>query len=156
MMGAVDVAGWDAAQFIYSTTLLLDARDFVGWLGRCTSDFSYAIRAWSPEIRRDMTWLAYDYAGMETLIRQLPRHNSDQSALTRHVTVYTVEPLENGPRVISALTVYRTDLDGGETRVFAVGRYHDELVRVGSEWRLRSREVRLDTRSLGIGTHYPL
>jgi methanesulfonate monooxygenase small subunit len=103
-----------------------------------------------------MTWLAYDRAGMETLIRQLPRHNSDQSVLTRHVTVYTVEPLENGARVVSALAVYRTDLDGGETRVFAVGRYYDELVRVGNEWRLRAREVRLETRSLGIGTHYPL
>jgi len=156
MVGAVDLAGWDAGQFVYSTTLLLDARDFVAWLDRCSDDFTYVIRAWSPEIRRDMTWLAYDRSGMETLIRQLPRHNSDQSVLTRHVTVYTVEPLENGARVVSALTVYRTDLDGGETRIFAVGHYHDELVRVGNEWQLRAREVRLDTRSLGIGTHYPL
>ena len=156
MVGTVDVASWDAAQFVYSSTLLLDARDFVGWLGRCSDDFTYAIRAWSPEIRRDMTWLEYDHAGMETLIRQLPRHNSDQSVLTRHVTVYTVERVEDGARIVTALTVYRTDLDGGETRIFAVGRYHDDLVRVGSEWRLRSREVRLHTRSLGIGTHYPL
>jgi len=151
-----DTALEGAAQFVYETVLLLDARDFAGWLTLCASDFTYAIRAWSPEIRRDMTWLAHDRDGMETLVRQLPRHNTDQSVFTRHATVYTVQPTENAVKAVSALAVYRTELDGGETRLYAVGRYHDELVRVGGEWRLRAREVRLDTRSLGIGTHYPL
>jgi len=145
-----------AAQFIYSTVLLLDARDFAGWLAVCSEDFTYAIRAWSPEIRRDMTWLAYDRPAMETLVRQLPRHNSDQSVLTRHATVYTLEADGALVKAISALSVYRSDLDGGASHLYAVGHYHDALVRVADGWRLRAREVRLQTRSLGIGTHYPL
>jgi methanesulfonate monooxygenase small subunit len=147
-----------AAAFVYRTVLLLDDRDFAGWLALCSADFSYAIRAWSPEIRRDMTWLAYDLDGMQTLVRQLPRHNTDHSVFSRHATVYAVEPAEagDGARVTTALTVYRTELDGGASRLYAVGRYHDVLAREGGEWRLRQREVRLQTRSLGIGTHYPL
>ena len=93
---------------------------------------------------------------METLVRQLARHNTDQSVFTRHATVYTVEPDGEALRVLTALSVYRTELDGGTTHVFAVGQYHDALAWVEDGWRLRSREVRLQTRSLGIGTHYPL
>ena len=151
-----DAATAGAAQFVYSTVLLLDARDFAGWLACCTEDFRYAIRAWSPEIRRDMTWLAYDRAGMETLVRQLPRHNSDHSLFTRHATVYTVEPEESAVKVRSALSIYRTELDGGTTHLYAVGHYHDTLVHTGGSWHLQAREVRLQTRSLGIGTHFPL
>jgi methanesulfonate monooxygenase subunit beta len=148
---------WEIAQFVYSTVIRLDARDFVGWLAQCDAGFTYAIRAWSPEIRRDVTFIEHDRDGIEMLVRQLPRHNSDQSVLTRHATVYTVGP-ETGEsvEVVSALTVYRTELDGGATAIFAVGRYHDRVRRTPDGLRLASREVRLDTRSLGIGTHYPL
>jgi 3-phenylpropionate/cinnamic acid dioxygenase small subunit len=38
----------ELAQLVYSGVLLLDAKDFAGWLGLCADDFSYAIRAWSP------------------------------------------------------------------------------------------------------------
>jgi len=58
--------------------------------------------------------------------------------------------------IVSAVSIYRTELDGGATSLFAGGRYHDRAVHSGGRWRLRSRELRLDTRSLGIGTHYPL
>ncbi|MBD5634484.1 MAG: nuclear transport factor 2 family protein, partial [Candidatus Eremiobacteraeota bacterium] len=58
--------------------------------------------------------------------------------------------------VVSAVAIYRTTLDGGETNLFASGRYTDTLVRAHEGWRFRSRDLRLDTRSLGIGTHYPL
>ena len=43
-----------------------------------------------PEIRKPLTWLAHDKAGLATLFGNPPRHNSDSSPLTRHVTVYTV------------------------------------------------------------------
>jgi methanesulfonate monooxygenase small subunit len=143
---------------VYSGVLLLDAKDFTGWLGLCAEDFSYAIRAWSPEIRKDITWLEHDLEGITTLVQHLPRHNTDQSVFTRHATVYTVnlDEGQNSATIVSAVTIYRTELDGGATSLFAVGRYHDRAVHSGGRWRLRSRELRLDTRSLGIGTHYPL
>jgi methanesulfonate monooxygenase small subunit len=148
----------ELAQLVYSGVLLLDAKDFAGWLDLCADDFSYAIRAWSPEIRKDITWLEHDLDGIATLVRQLPRHNTDHSIFTRHATVYTVnfDDGQDTAGIVSAVSIYRTELDGGATGLFAVGRYHDRAVRSGGRWRLRSRELRLDTRSLGIGTHYPL
>jgi len=152
------IAYHEIAQLVYAGVVLLDAKDFAGWLDLCDADFSYAIRAWSPEIRKDMTWLEHDRDGVTTLVRQLPRHNTDQSIFTRHVTVYTVnlDDTQDAASVVSAVSIYRTELDGGATALFAVGRYHDVAVRSGNRWLLRSRELRLDTRSLGIGTHYLL
>jgi methanesulfonate monooxygenase subunit beta len=146
----------EVAQFVYATVMLLDVKDFAGWLDLCTPDFTYAIRAWSPELRADMTWLDHDREGIDLLVRQLPRHQSDQSVLTRHATVYSVDAVDDELSVVTALTIYRTERDGGETKIFAVGRYLDRLTPTSAGWRLRAREVRLDTRSLGIGTHYPL
>jgi hypothetical protein len=44
----------------------------------------------------------------------------------------------------------------GETSLFAVGRYLDELVRVGSGWRFSVHRVQLETRVLDAFTHLPL
>jgi methanesulfonate monooxygenase subunit beta len=146
---------------IYDGISMLDRKDFKGWLDLCTADFEYEITAWSPEIRKEMAWLRHDLEGMVHLIKLLPRHNTDQSSFTRHTTVYKVEPLELDERgkdfnVVSAVAVYRTALDGGATSLFAVGTYLDVVSFVDEEARLRSRTVRLETRALGIGTHYPL
>lgn len=152
------IAHHEIAQVIYTSALLLDAKNFSGWLDLCAPDFQYAIRAWSPEIRKDVTWLDHDRDGLVNLVQQLPRHNTDQSIFTRHATLYTVDFNESvdAADAVSAVSVYRTELDGGASHLFAVGRYYDRAVWTGRCWLLRSREVRLDTRSLGIGTHYPL
>lgn len=145
-------------EFIYTSSMRLDAKDFKGWLDLCLPEFTYAIRTFSHEIRKDVVWLEHDYDGMAALVRQLPRHNTDQSEFTRHATVYTVA--ENRATdtavVVTAVAIYRTTLDGGETKLFAIGRYTDTLARMGDGWRFRSRDLRLETRNLGIGTHYPL
>lgn len=146
---------------IYDGIMLLDRKDFKGWLDGCTNDFEYAITAWSPEIRKDMAWLRHDYSGMEHLIKLLPRHNTDQSSFTRHTSIYNVKPFEIGERgedfdVVSSVAIYRTTLDGGITSLFATGKYFDVVSLVDTEARLRSRTLRLETRALGIGTHYPL
>lgn len=144
--------------FLYRTCLMLDARNFKDWLDVCSAGFTYAIRAFSPEIRRDVTFLDLDLAGMTTLVKQLPRHNTDQSTFTRHMNVYFVEfePGASACKAVSSVTIYRTELDGGTTRLFALGRYYDTLRLEPDGWRFAAREVRLETRNLGIGTHYPL
>jgi len=153
-----DVGSREIEEFIYSAAMLLDAKDFKGWLDMCAPEFTYAIRAFSREIRKDVVWLDHDHEGMSSLIRQLPRHNTDQSEFTRHTTVYTVRPDASGESavVVSAVAIYRTTLDGGITNLFAIGRYTDVLTHSADGWRFRSRDLRLDTRALGIGTHYPL
>ena len=92
------------------------------------------------------------------LIRMLPRHNSDQKPLTRHATVYTVDQDADGRevRAVTSVAIFTTSLDGGETTLFALARYHDVVDLGGPEPRLKRRTVRLETRSLGIGKHWPL
>ncbi len=144
---------------VYRSCMLLDDKDFKGYLELCDPDFRYSITAHSPEIRKDMIWLQEDKKGMETLFANLPRHNSDHSPLTRHATLYTLDVEEQGgeAKAVSALQVYRTAIDGGTSELFAIGKYVDTL-RIspdGGTARLRSRTVKLDTRMLGIGSHIP-
>ena len=155
---ASSVGSREVEEFIYTANLRLDAKDFKGWLDMCAPEFTYTVRTFSREIRKEVVWLEHDYDGMAVLVRQLPRHNTDQSEFTRHTTVYTVTQKDapDSAVVVSAVAIYRTTLDGGETNLFAIGRYTDTLVRTLDGWRFRSRDLRLETRSLGIGTHYPL
>ena len=90
---------------------------------------------------------------METLFTNLPKHNSDHSPITRHATVYTVDVNGAGAEVVSAIQVFRTQLDGGATELFAVGRFHDTVSL--QELKLARRLVRLETRLLGYGYHIP-
>ena len=137
--------------------MTLDDKKFNDYLDLCDPAYHYAITAYSPEIRKEMTWLEHDKLGMQALFTNLPKHNSDQSPLSRHVTVYTVTPSDDDSeaQVISALQVFRTTLDGGTTELFAVGKIHDRVTLAGGTPKLLSRNVRLDTRMLGFGYHIP-
>jgi len=142
---------------IYESCLLLDDKNFNGFLDLCDDGFRYSVTAHSPEIRKDMTWLDHDKKGMQTLFTQLPRHNSDHSPITRHATVYKmrIDESKNEANVVSAVQIYKTDLDGGATTLFAVGKYVDTIKLNGSKPKLAKRVVKLDTRMLGIGYHIP-
>ena len=144
-------------ELVYRSSMALDAKDFNGFLGMCDPAFQYAITCYSPEIRKEMTWLEHDHAGMKTLFANLPKHNSDQSLLTRHVTVYLTEVPEGGTtaKVTSALQVFRTTQDGGTTELFAVGNMFDTVQLGGASPTLLKRNVRLTTRMLGFGSHLP-
>lgn len=143
-------------ELVYRSCLALDDRDFKGFLALCEEDFRYTITTYSPEIRKDMVWLDHDRKGLDTLLTNLPRHNSDHSPITRHATVYTVEEGADGTAtVVSALQVFRTQLDGGASELFAVGRFHDTVKLNGASPRLAKRVVKLDTRLLGYGYHIP-
>lgn len=142
---------------VYRSCLALDAKDWKGFLDLCDEGFRYTITAYSPEIKKDMTWLDQDKKGMDTLFTNLPRHNSDHSPLTRHATVYTVDldAAKNEASVVSALQVFRTQLDGGATELFAVGHLRDTVKLDGNAVKLARRIVKLDTRLLGYGFHIP-
>ncbi len=145
-------------ELIYKSCLLLDDKDFAGYLGLCDDSFHYRITTYSPEIRKEMTWLEHDKKGMTLLLNNLPKHNSDHSPLTRHAIVYTIDYGDGAgqPKVVSALQVFKTALDGGATELFAVGKLIDRVKVNGGEPKLTERTVRLDTRMLGIGYHVPL
>jgi methanesulfonate monooxygenase subunit beta len=144
-------------ELICQSCMTLDRKDFSAYLDLCDPGYHYAITAYSPEIRKDMVWLEHDRDGMKTLFANLPKHNSDQSPISRHVTVYTVKPSADGNTadVVSAVQVYRTSLDGGTTELFAIGKFEDRVSLKGGDPKLLDRNVRLDTRMLGYGYHIP-
>ena len=145
-------------ELVYSASMRMDEKDFAGFFGLCDAGFTYKVTAYSPEIRKMMTWLEHDLKGMKLLIDNLPKHNSDQSMLSRHVTVYTVRFADGGKSadVVSGLQVFRTANDGCITTLFAVGKMHDRVVLGEDGARLAGRTIKLDTRMLGIGHHVPI
>lgn len=144
-------------ELVYRSCLALNEKNFKGYLDLCETDYRYSITAHSPEIRKDMIWLDHDKAGLQTLFTNLPRHNSDHSPLTRHANVYTVEvdAAREQAAVVSALQIFRTDLDGGATALYAIGLYVDTVRLSAGGLKLLTRVVKLDTRQLGIGYHIP-
>ncbi len=152
-------------ELIYKAGLLLDEQRFADWLALCSEDFVYRIEAYSPEIRKDMTWLEHDRAGLKMLIEMLPRHNTDHGQLTRHASVYAVELDGEGDAAtaVTSFACYRTMLDGinshldsGETQLFLIGKYHDRFRIADGAPLFTERTVRLDTRRMDKGSHYPI
>ena len=147
-------------ELIYRSCMFLDDKNFAGFLDLCDPAFHYAITTYSPEIRKEMTWLEHDKAGLKLLFDNLPKHNSDHSPLTRHATVYTAEydDVRGQARVITALQVFKRSLDGGATELFAVGKLLDTVKLESADSGkvvLVDRNVRLDTRQFGFGYHIP-
>lgn len=150
---------------IYRATLCLDDQRWQDWLALCDDDFTYAIKSFSPEVRYDMTYLSGDRKEMSSMVDMLPKHNTDNSPLSRHTVVYAVDVDEGGETAsaVSAFTVHQTMLDGinshvdaGESRIFLVGKYHDKLRIKDGQARFVERTVRLENRRLDKGSHWPI
>jgi len=147
---------------VYSGVLQLDERRFDAWLEQTTPDFRYRITAYSHDLRKDMTWLEHDRNGLVALFELLPKHHVNGAAWLRQAVLYTVEPKgADEAHAVTALSIYHTVIDtvdahveGGSSRLFAVGRYYDRFKLWNGQWLLAEREARLDTRQLGIGSHW--
>ena len=141
-------------ELIARTCLTMDDYDFNAYLDLCHDDFQYTITTYSPELRKDITWLDHNKEGMKTLLDVLPLHASDhflRLTMSRHLSVYTVDYSANDTRaaVVSGLQVFNTAKDGGVTELLGVAKYRDTVALEGGKATLLSREVRLDTRMLG-------
>lgn len=150
---------------VYKSALFMNDESWNDYLALCDpQSFRYRVVNYSPEIRREQCWADRDYRAMKAGFDLMPRHNSDRSKLTRQVSVYTVD-YDDAAReasVVSALTIYRTELDGtnsyiesGQTSLYAVGLYKDRIRVADDGAKLVERIVRLDTRQLDVGTHKP-
>ena len=150
---------------IYRARLCLDEGRWEDWLALCDEEFYYAIRAFSPEINYDMTYLDGNRADLVSITEMLPKHNSDHSPLARHTVVYTVDVDEKQQTAsaVSSFAVHKTELDGinshvlaGESNVFLVGKYRDRFSLASGQPRFLERIVQLDTRRLDKGSHWPI
>ncbi len=138
---------------------LLDDERFDEWLAVCTQDVSYSIRTYSPEIRREMTWLQHDRAGLEQMLSTLRLHQRDSGTLFRHPSVLQMENGVDGTlKSMTAVLIYRTTQDGISS-LFAAARYFDEWEAGSVQLLLKTRRVQLVTRVLMSdtgGSHVPL
>ncbi len=142
---------------IGGASLALDDGDFARFLGYCDDPFHYRIRVWSPELKKQMTWLEHDRSGLTELFKSLPEHLQRPGRLHRQVTVATVEPsnTEDFLVVTSPFAVHHTDIEG-QTQTLAVGRYIDIVNMSEEKIVLAARDVILDTRDFGTGLHVPI
>lgn len=150
---------------ILRAALALDDQRWDDWLALCDESFQYSICSYSPEISRDMTYMHKTRAEMKSMVDLLVKHNTDHSPLTRHTSVYTVDLAADGrtAKAVSSVVVYQNLLDGehshytaGESRLFLVGRYIDELKIVSGTAHFTKREVRLQNRRFDKGSHWPI
>jgi methanesulfonate monooxygenase small subunit len=126
-------------ELIARTCLVMDDYDFNAYLDLCHADFRYIITTYSPELRKDITWLDHDKPGMKTLLDVLPLHASDhflRLTMSRHLSVYTIDYSDNDTRAATVSGL-------------GVAKLKDTVVLESGKALLLSREVRLDTRMLG-------
>ncbi len=147
---------------VYAGCEELDDGRFSAWLESTAPEFRYRIQAYSPDIRREMVWLDHDRRALAAMIDLLPKHHLDGAQWLRQAVVRTVAADgDDGVRAVSALAIFHTvvdvgdvHIDGGSSRLFAVGRYYDRFRAIEGRWRLVERTVKLDTRQLGVGSHF--
>ena len=152
---------------IYESCLALNSEDWEKFLSFCAKDkFNYRITNYSPEIKKEQCWMERNWQGLKGILYILPKHNTNHSPLTRHITVYQINPTNtaNVYEVVSIFSLSRTELDGlnshlysGQTKLFAVGKYIDQI-RVDSESfkaEFIYRNFVFETRQIDVGSHIP-
>jgi len=140
---------------IQETAVLLDREAFDGWIDLFAEDSEYELVTYGPEIKSRMTWWKAKRDDLKRVLDEVPEHVRD-TGLRRHlVTPLSITISDTSATAESHFVVVRTD-PGGNSDVFATGRYEDELVGEGGRWRYANHRCVLDTRMLGTGTHVPL
>ena len=145
-----------APPLVARSCMALDDEDFGAFLRCCTPDFRYAVRVRSPELRKWMTWLSQSRAELEALFAALPEHLRRRGTLLRHLGPTVVDGLDALEcRATTTFVVFHTGVDG-RTHAWAAGPYRDRVAARDGVACLAEREVVLETRDLGAGSHVPL
>ncbi|HEX5370189.1 MAG TPA: nuclear transport factor 2 family protein [Dehalococcoidia bacterium] len=134
---------------------LLDDGSWEKFLELLSRDATYVLQARSEELGKDMTWLEADRAELATLFKEYPQHIRDKGRRTHLVTPEEIETSSGAGKAFSTFAVFRTDL-AGQSELYAVGHYEDELVLEDGAWKLRCRRVKVTTRQFTTPTPLPL
>ena len=142
-------------ELVQRTAIALDEEKFDDWLDGFDAQGTYELSAYSPEIRKWMTWWQSDRAELERMLKDVKQHVRDP-ARRRHVVSAAVVTLA-GERASarSHFSIYRT-LPEGQSSLYMVGRYEDQLVKRAGAWRYVAHKVIADTRMLDTFTHIPV
>jgi len=116
---------------------------------------TYLLQARSDETGNDMTWLEANRGELSTLFKEYPQHVRDKAHRTHLVAPEEIEISLGVAKALSTFAVFRTDL-AGQSALYAVGHYEDELVLEDGAWKLRCRKARVTTRQFTTPTPMPL
>jgi methanesulfonate monooxygenase small subunit len=144
-------------QLLTRSCMFLDDEKFEDYLGLFTGTLNYRITAYSPDLRKDLTLLDLNRGELEILFQNLRRHVRLPGRLLRHLGASAFEQLSGSTDCVvkTPIIVVHTDLEGS-SKIFAAGKYIDNVESVYGKVLLRNREVRLDTRQFGTGSHLPI
>jgi methanesulfonate monooxygenase subunit beta len=143
---------WD---LVARSCIYLDRDAFTDYLALLDTGCKYAITAYSPDIRKDMTYLSLDKEELANLLSNIGNHIHLPGRFFRQAALYSVEAKNGYFDALSYVTVFHTNPDGVSS-VFCVARYLDQVV-LGSQGAiLMARTVSMETRDIGAGCHYPI
>ena len=134
---------------------LLDDGRYEEFVDLFSRDGTYSLQARSDELGKDMTWLTADRSELTTLFKEYPQHVRDKAYRTHLVTPDEIVVSPGAGKAISAFVVFRTDM-AGQSTLYAVGHYEDELVIEDGAWKLKYRRTMLMTRQFSTATPMPL
>lgn len=146
----------EAKRLVALSCLLLDEEKFEEYLALYADGSRYSIQAFSPDLRKELSLLDLDRPELETLLTNLRKHVHLPGRFLR-LAGSTLAESGSGEAVSLTTTVLvtHTDLEG-VSRLFAAGRYFDKIEMLNGRALIKEREVRVDTRQFGPGSHIPL
>ena len=146
----------DAKHLVAMSCLLLDEEKFDDYLALFAEGGRYCIRAYSPDLRKDLSLLDLDRPELATLLTNLRKHVRMPGRFLRLAAPTTSQATGNDSvSVTTTVLVTHTDLEG-ISRIFAAGRYLDKVEVKNGKALIKEREVRVETRQFGPGSHIPL
>lgn len=142
-------------ELVQRTALLLDREQFDDWVALFAADGTYELSAYSTEIRRWMTWQLSDRPALAKMLAEVNEHVRDP-ARRRHVVGYPLVRIDGEEgSATAAFSIFRTTPEG-QSSLYMVGTYEDQLVRDSGAWLYKSHKVIVDTRMLDMFTHIPV
>jgi methanesulfonate monooxygenase small subunit len=144
------------AELVAKSCMFLDEERFEDYLTLFAGSSNYRAVSYSPDLRRDLTLLDLNREELETLLRNLQRHVRLPGRLLR-LSGASISGDRRGSDVLvtTPIITVHTDLEGN-SKIFAVGRYRDVVREIDGRPLFVEREVRLDTRQFGTGSHVPI
>lgn len=131
----------------------LDKEMYGEWLDLFAETGRYEVVAYSPEIRKEMTWMRQDRAQLANLLhKELPNHIREDATRAHMVMAISIESTGDSPLALSRFAIFKTNARG-ETGVYATGFYEDTFVNENSVWKIAKRKVLLDTRMFDVFPH---
>ncbi len=146
----------DIRQLIAQSCLCLDEEDYDGFLQICSSDFTYFVKAFSPDLGMEMVWMDHDHPEFVDMCAMIPKHVRMSGSISRHVNVSLITEIsDRNAKVTSKILLVHTGQEGTST-ILATGKYVDQITVESNELRIKARNVSLETRKWNPGLHVPI